>query len=956
MAADLELAMSGGVAAALGGRPVDLGGTRQRTLLAALVVSYPYEVSAERLLEQVWHDSPDPKPGSLHVAISKLRDRLDPGRARGAEGTIARTGTRYRLDVRPEQIDTVYFAELVAHGDRLCEDDSDDAARSYEAALALWRGAPFADIADSSFVRDEIARLEALELRARKALTRIRLDRGELDAATESAVEITGMHPLDEHAWELRILALYRSGRQSDALAALRRVRSILDDELGIEPGFRLRELETAVLRQDDSRLLGPHPAPPAAARSTSSNLRMPRTLLVGRMREVHDIARAAASNPLTTLVGPGGVGKTRLAVEVCRQAGTPADGTWFVDLAAVRSGHLVAATIATCLQLNGPGTADQLADALSDRECVVVLDNCEHVIDDCAEVANALLDRCPNLRILATSREPLGVESEFVFDVEPLGIEDAVDLFTDRAAGIVPGWELSAHDTDVVRQICSDLDGIPLGIELAAAQLRMLSERQIAEGLTDRFALLHGGPRTAPERQRRLSDTIDWSYRLLDDDSARVLRLISVFAGPFDIEGAAAVTGGVSAFAPLEPLTALVRRSLLHVESASSPRRYRLLQTVRQFASSRMSAAERRQAEQSHRRFVLERATAASRHLRDARASQSLAILSADVAEHRAAAESALAQEDPAFVLEPAGALYWFWYRHGHLREGLQWVRAAFESAETCPDRADHRILMSAYSGQDALQYLSGDTGAATESLEAAAAIADRIGDSPTSAWMRSWATYCRAVAATDGSLLDEARACTARLREHGEPWQVAELLMIEGMLLRYRGYSAQAHSALRQSVTVAERCGHRWAVASASWTLFRAAMDIDDVDAAVDAARTMHAVLESEGDVTSWLVLVHSISTLAVRLGCPADGATLLGAVQTQGARIGFLPESMDPVEGPREAALVRESLDPSDFAVHYTAGAALSHDEVNALVWELCERGRSLTEAGESAISAR
>ncbi|WP_433609764.1 BTAD domain-containing putative transcriptional regulator [Prescottella agglutinans] len=951
---DLELEMLGGVAAAIAGRPVNLGGARQRTLLAALVTAYPYEVSAERLLEQVWHDSSDPRPGSLHVAISKLRDKLDPGRARGSEGAVTRTGTRYRLDVHPDQIDTVRFADLVTRGDRLRDDGSDEAAAdAYESALSLWKGAPFADIADNAFVQSEVTRLEALELRTRKALIRIRIDCGDLDTAAEAAGEITVTHPLDEQAWELRVLALYRAGRQSDALAALRRVRTILDTELGIAPGVRLRELETAVLRQDDARLVGTVSSP--SARPVSSNLATPRTLLVGRVQELGDIGRALTTSALTTLVGPGGVGKTRLAVEVCRRSAVTG-GVWLVDLAAVQSETLVCPTIATTLQLSGPGTVEHLARALAEREYTIVMDNCEHVIDACAEVVAAILDRCPHVRILATSREPLGIDGEFVYDVDPLDVETAIELFADRAAGVVPGWTLGEHDDETVRRICLELDGIPLGVELAAAQLRMLSEQQIADGLADRFALLQGGPRTAPQRQRRLVDTIDWSYRLLDDDEARTLRQIAVFAGSFDIDGAAAVTESRSALASLEPLTALVRRSLLRVESSSSPRRYRLLQTVRQFALDHMPDAERRRAEGAHRRFVLARASATAEHLRDAYAVHALADLTADVAEHRAAAESALTQSDPGYVLELAGALYWFWYRKGHLREGLGWLHRALAAVDRDAITVDDRVLSAAYTGLGGLTYLTGDPVGAADAATRAAELSDRIGGGTDADWMRSWATYFRTLTDLTADRPREALACVDRLRSSGAPWQVAEALMIQGMILRFRGDSAGARSVLEEAVAVAERCGHGWAVGSASWTLFRAAMDLDDVVAALEATRLMHTVLDSEGDVTSWLVLVHSISTLAVRLGFPTDGAALLGAVHAQGSRIGFLPELMDPVDGPRDAATVRNALDATEFAAHHARGAALTRPEVNALVWYLCERGRRLTGEHEQALSGR
>ncbi|OOL27437.1 transcriptional regulator, partial [Rhodococcus rhodochrous] len=237
----MALGVLGGFAATVDGRPIDLGGIRQRALLAALVVAFPGDVSGERLLEQVWHDVDDPKTSSLHFAVSKLRDRLSPQRPRGDEGVIVREGSRYRLAVAAEQIDAVRFADLVARGDRLREQGAAQAAaEAYATALSCWRGSPYADVADAEFVRPEVARLTAIELRTRKALLQIRLDQGGSDDVVEAAERLVAAHPLDERAWELLVVALYRAGRQADALAALRRVRTVLDGELGIEPGTGL--------------------------------------------------------------------------------------------------------------------------------------------------------------------------------------------------------------------------------------------------------------------------------------------------------------------------------------------------------------------------------------------------------------------------------------------------------------------------------------------------------------------------------------------------------------------------------------------------------------------------------------------------------------------------------------------------------------------------------------------
>ncbi|MFF4027621.1 MULTISPECIES: BTAD domain-containing putative transcriptional regulator [Nocardia] len=935
--AQLRLRVLGGLAATVGGRPVDLGGLRQRTLLAALIAAFPHEVSADRLLEQVWHDARDPSVNSLHFGISTLRNRLEPDRRRGGGSVIARCGTRYLLDLPADRIDAHRFAQHVIDAESACATgDLDASLRSYEAALADWRGAPYADVADAEFVRPEIVRLTTLELRARKALVQLRLDAGRADAALADAEDLVSAHPLDERVWELLALARYRAGRQPEALAALRDIRRLLDSELGIEPGVRLRELETAILRHDEDLLSGSARRTTAAQGSVASAPQMPvpRTQLIGRSGALDDIGRAVRTHRLVTLVGTGGVGKTRLALETCRRL--PAgDGPWWVDLAPVESDQLVAATVAAAIQVRGAATLDRLANVLPDRECTLLLDNCEHLLDGVAAVASVLLSRCPRIRILATSREALAVDGERVVEVLPLDEADAVELFATRAAGVVDGWTLDERVREPVRQICADLDGIPLAVELAAAQLRILSEQQIADGLADRFTLLAGGARTAPARQRRLVDTIDWSYRMLGPAEARLLREIAVFAGSFDIDAAAAVHGAPSPLAVLETLTGLVRRSLLRVQPASSPRRYRMLQSIREFAMARCEADELVRVRAAHRRCVLERSQLAATHLRDARSAQMLDALGTDVAEHRSAIASAFADGDPGYVLRLAAALYWFWYRRGFIEEGIEAITSALAACERCGHEVDGATLASALAGLGGLYYLSGDPVRGAESTERAARVATDAGDHATAAWMRTWTTYMHAVVTASPATASAARAAVAEVSAAGHPWQLAEALMIEGMILRFVNRLDAARDALREAVSVAERCGHRWPVASASWTLARCAMDTGDPTDARTALRTMQTALESDGDVTSWLVMVHLAAAIAARSGRADDGARLLGAVRALGGRIGFLPEAMDPTDAPREAAAVRTALSEREFDAGLAAGAVMTRAEVNALV---------------------
>ncbi|TQF65438.1 AfsR/SARP family transcriptional regulator [Rhodococcus spelaei] len=931
----LELRVLGPVAAVRDGHQIELGGARQRSLLGALVLAHPHSVSAERLLGQVWHDLAEPKLSSLHVAISKLRDALSPDRARRTDGVLVREGNRYLLAVERERVDAARFEALVQRG---ADAPADGAVDRYREALALWRGSAYADIAGAEFAAPEIARLSALRLEARKSLLAVELSRGRFAEVATDAEAVVAEYPLDERAWELFVLALYRTGRQSDALAALRRVRAILDDELGIDPGIGLRELEVAVLAQDEALHAVGESVRPEIPRA--SQLPVPRTRFVGRGADIDTVTALLDDRPLVTLVGPGGVGKTRLAVEVCRSR-VDADGPWWVDLGALTDGALLVPAVAAALGLPGVGTVEHLAGVLSSRTTLLILDNCEHVVAETAQAVGALLDRCPQVRVLATSREPLDVDGEELHEVSPLGPDAALDLFAVRAGGVVPGWTLGDTNSDAVRTICRELDGIPLGIELAAAQLRVLSEQQIADGLGDRFTLLQGGSRSTPARQRALADTVDWSYRLLDAEQSELLRRVAVFAESFDISGAAAVGGVASTVAAVAPLTALVRRSLVVVQPGTSPRRYRMLLTIRHFALDRAEPGERAQTEAAHRAHVLARVNAAHPSLYGTRSAVTMRELSGDQAEHRAALVSALAVGDAHYALELSGGLYWFWYRMGRIGEGLGFLTAALDAVAADGRAAEPRLRARALSGVASLTYLTGDRAGAAQAARCAADAWEDSGDGAEASRLTAWLGYFLSMDDAHAEGLGIATRAAERARELGSDFAEADARMVLGMVLRTEGRPIEARTELAIAIAIAERIGNRWAVASSTWAMMKSAMDVGDLDGAMSSARDMQSVLEIDGDVTSWLVLIHTAAAVLARAGHPAEAAVLAGAVQAQGSRIGFLPEWMDPVDGPREAVAIRDALTDEDYRRHTAVGADLGRAQVDALLSDLVEQ---------------
>lgn len=948
MADGLEFAVLGPVMVRRDGSPIPLD-AQQRALLAALLVAFPHSVDIERLRAQVRHTGVaaesdgqgDGGPDPLVQALDDLRRRLEAGGADG-ERVIVRDSTRVQLLVDRYAVDSERFVDAVRHGDTVLGTAPSAAADAYREGLRLWQGIAYAGIptsafAETVFIEAEVLRLTTLRFGARMSLATAQLDSGAPAAAAVEAEALVADHPLDERAWELLVLGLCKSGQRAHALAALRRCRAILDDHLGCEIGPALRRIETAIMTNDAVYIESARVPVPGTHRS---NMLSPRTRLIDRERDVSEVMELLDSGRLVTLVGPGGVGRTRLAVEVSRRRGDP-DGPWVVDLSKVNDGALIPSTIATLLALPGIGSAAHLADALSARACVLVLDNCEHVADYAADVARAIVTHCPDVRVIVTGADPLGVQGEAVHVVTALPVDEAaVELFSERAGGLTAGWDVNPRNAEAVYAICRAVEGLPLALEIAAAQLRWMTEEQIVARISAHFALLHGTPEPAIGPRGRLWDTIDWVNRLLSDGEARLLRRISVFAGSFDAHGATAVCALGSTDQVSGVLTILVRRGLLRVVAGSAPTRYRMLATVRRFAREQADDAESIAIRAAHRAYVLARVEAVARMLRSARAGQAADLLAADQAEHRAALESAFAVDDAHYALELSGLLAWFWYRVGNVGEGLQFLRAALDLVAGDWRPPEPRVMARALDGLASLTYLTGDASTAEDSVRRGAQLWSSIGEPGEVARDEAWRSHFVAMQGRPEVAVDICRHAVQLAVEHDALWAEAEGRMVLGMLLRSVGEVEEARDELREAIRVGERCGHRWAVTSSTWALMKAAADAGDVEGALAAMRVMRADLEEEGDVTSWLVMIHSTAAVLAASGRPTDAAVLMGAVDALGAHAGFLPAWIDAVDGPIEADIVHQALDDDEYEQYAALGAHLNRDEVNRLVGELVE----------------
>jgi predicted ATPase/DNA-binding SARP family transcriptional activator len=551
-------------------------GVKERTILARLLLEPARVVPTEALIEAAWPEGdPETAARSLAVRLANLRTFLEPDRAPGAPSTLLiRDGSGYRLAAELDQIDAVRLERLVTDA---ASQAPGAALAAYDEALALWRGAPFGDVAYADFAQVEIRRLEALRARAAEGRLRALVELGRHEEALPGLRRLTADDPHNEELVRAHALALYRAGRQVEALDALRNLGAGLA-ELGLERSAATRELERRILVHDPG-LAG---APPPAARSLPARA----SRFFGREEQLARAAELLGESRLLTLAGVGGAGKTRMALEVAHRTTFP-DGPWWCELGPVANAD-VAGAVADALALGGG------LEQLTPRTGLLLLDNCEHVLDGAAAVVEELLARVPDLRILATSRAPLGVDGERVLRLSGLTGDDAIALFRDRATAA----GADADDAAVV-ELCSRLDGLPLAIELAAGRTRSLTTSEIVERLGERFDVLAVWGRRSAPRHWTLRAAIAWSYDLLEEPQRRLFERLSVFARGCTLGDAEAVCAGdgIERAFVAGLLDELVAHSLLTTSVVGRRTAYAMLETLREYAAERLEERGERDA-----------------------------------------------------------------------------------------------------------------------------------------------------------------------------------------------------------------------------------------------------------------------------------------------------------------------------------------------------------------------
>jgi predicted ATPase/DNA-binding SARP family transcriptional activator/Tfp pilus assembly protein PilF len=905
------------------GAGVALGSRKRRALLAVLLLEPNRVVSRDRLIDALWgEDPPETARNTLQVYVSQLRKLLP-------EGALETVAPGYRLAIDADSVDLFQFERLSEEGrTALASGNAAAAAGTLRAALALWRGPPLADLAWEPFAQSEVVRLEELRLTALE--NRIEADlmlgrHGQLVAELE---QLVAEQPLRERLRGQLMLALYRSGRQADALMVYQRMRRTLVDELGLEPSESLRQLERAILAHD------PTLAAPLARRA-SPRIASTATPLLGREHELVTLCDLVRRQDvrLVTLTGIGGIGKTRLGLELVRRLAPEfRNGAAVATLTPLREPAHVAQAILEALELNDAGgdPEETLTRALAASECLLLVDNFEQVLSAAPTIAR-LLEAAPTLKMIVTSRAPLHVAAEREFPVPPLADDEAAELFVTRAQSANPHFEVTDENAADVALLCTRLEGLPLAIELAAARTKLLSPAALLTRLGNRLALLTGGRRDAPRHQQTLRTTLDWSYDLLDPDAQLLFARLGVFAGGCTLPSAEAVCGGHGG-PVLDQLATLIDESLVRSDELDGDEpRFSMLEIVREYAQERLSAAgDNDQVRRRHLEHFLALAEDAATGLTGSEQITWFARLELEHDNVRAALAYALESGDSSSALRIVVAVRRFWQIHGYLAEGRQ----ALESVLAATPAVASELRANALNGAGILAGEQGDFEAAHAHFETA------LNDAHAVSATRTIAN----VLVNLGNLaffrgeLDRARDLYTESIEY-----FASLADIRGQALAKEnvglmaltaGDPAEAMTWLTSARELARDAGDDRELGAATRSLAAATLELGDAEKTTNLLTESLALAQELGEPHGIAVCLEAFAGLAATLGQVERAATLFGASDTIRASIGAQRQPDSQILYERWLARTLAQLDTKTYSTRYEDGRALTLDEACAL----------------------
>ncbi|HET7475218.1 MAG TPA: BTAD domain-containing putative transcriptional regulator [Dermatophilaceae bacterium] len=859
----LSVSVLGTVEVVRDGVRLDVPAGKTSELLARLALAAGSHVRADALIEDLW--STPTERNTLQSKVSQLR------RALGDRDLVVGSQDGYVLGIDPAAVDAVRVVQLAAQATQARA--AGDAATALDRAregLALFRGDVLVDV--GGWAAPHRTRLEHVRLGLVEDAMAARVELGagaEVVGELETLVE---QHPLREGLWTSLITALYRAGRQAEALAAYRTVRRMLLDELGIEPGQALRLLGRLVLQQSPSLDTGGRPQ----ATGVPGNLPVPVAPMVGRDQDLEALVSAMGKHRLVTVVGTAGVGKTRLAVEAGRGLTAPG-GVWLVRLDTIDTGAGLPQVVAETLHV--PGGEQALRERLAGAGTVLLLDNCEHVVEPAGALARSLLDAVPQLRVLATSQLPLGLEDEHVHPLEPLSQDQSVTLFALRARQLRRGIVMDCDTVAAVVEVCRSLDGLPLAIELAASRVRSMSVRDIARHLDDRFVLLRDPTSSRSERRRALAGAIAWSYELLFPDDQRALWALSCFAGDAGLDATehVLVALGVPRTAVLDTIGRLVDRSLTSVEDTEGGAvRYRLLDSIQAFAAARMAeSGEAPTAASAHAAWYAATAAWCAEHVRGDRQPECLVIARTE----RANVDVALAwcaAHDPSLGLRIVNGFGWTWVVLGDGSAGAARIRQALTPLAPARERAT-ALLLAGW-----LEASAGNVALAEADLDSAADLTTGLDDPVIVADVERHRAFLAIQQGRPDRVLSHAAAALATYRRLDLPWHTAAGLLLSAYGSLMLGDTAAATRNATEAVGLLRPIGDSWGMVHAEAMLggiAQAEHRYDDAARALARAADESAILGFRGQAA-----LHraTLARVQQRVADPAAVASFAQAIQ--------------------------------------------------------------------------
>jgi predicted ATPase/DNA-binding SARP family transcriptional activator len=969
MTSDLEFRVLGGMGLERRGQVVPIGGPKPRLTLALLAARRGSVVSTDRLCDELWGNNPPADPlGVLQSHLSRLRRALRP------EAEIVARPPGYVLVVPDEMIDAGRFEKLC----KQASSSSNQEARAglLEDALACWRGPAFEEFAEHDWAQLEAIRLDELHVLAQEELFEARLALGAHAALVGDLESLVTRYPMRERFWQQLIVALYRSGRAAEALRRAEALRVILREELGLDPSPSLRELEARVLNDDPTLL---HP-PAVARRSVTRQLPAEPTRLVGRAEELELLTSRLRRDRLVTLTGPGGVGKTRLAMRLAGELWDEFDGEVFVtELAPVRDATSTVAAIATALdvqQRQHLSIEETLVEYLRARRALLVLDNCEHLRGTIASLSARLLRWCPGVTILATSREVLGLPGEHVWRVRTLAIPGegsgpalaaeapATRLFVECAIAARPGFALGPDNVKSVIEIVGHLDGLPLAIELAAARIRAMGPAALAERLREGFELLAGAQTSMIPRHRTVQDLVEWSYDLLGPDEQLLFARLCVFAGSFGLDAAEEVCAGrdVGKSGVSVLLANLVDKSMVQLVDEDLPR-YRLLETLREYGRDHLSEAERQRVRARHAAWYLEVTERSARSLAGSDEAAAIRLLDRDFDNLRAAHRWSVEHSDIDTALRLVAALREYSFRCMHA-EIASWADVAIALSDACThERYPVTVGVAAYG-----RFVRGDLEGAIELGERAVAAARQLDVDSSglaeralgNAWFYR-GDYERGAEWTDRMIASAQRGSPARLAhalymrsvafttvgdnvrgaqfaanagiaaaDSGSPTAHAQALYAQG-LARKSTSPQEASTELQRAADIARDAGNRWIQAFAlTEVLWLEARQGRPREALARYVSVIDLWYRGGDWANQWLSLRHVFGIL-VQLRADLGAATLHGALAAAGSAYALPFEAADAQQINVLVDDLRDRLGAAAFASAVRRGSSLSDGEI-------------------------